>query len=229
MTYPSTLPGFFPDLHHCHSVLTAFHLPTLDGLRLVKGLCEGVLLGKDAIAGFPSLNTLPHTGQLGYQGVNVFQAESRNETMVIAIDNTFEGAKVEDVGKAMIGKTTYVNWPYLKEALVVAVTDELFRYEMHDHGGHQQVRSVPHRPDSLVSWRRSAERAEHHYSKRYGVIIGGVDVMVHVRMLKGLKLMEDGAMVKEFDTKESEFALQTTVQNVVSLDARYIVRMRSGL
>jgi len=39
----------------------------------------------------------------------------------------------------------------------------------------------------------------------------------------GLKQVDDGALVKEFEPKETEQALQLTVKNVSSLDSRYIV------
>ena len=74
-----------------------FNLPTLDGLHLVPGLCDGVFLGAEALAGFPTLQTLPHTAQLGYHGVNVHGSESKNKSMIVHIQNSFEGKKSEDV------------------------------------------------------------------------------------------------------------------------------------
>ncbi|CAE7051410.1 unnamed protein product, partial [Rhizoctonia solani] len=60
--YPSPSPGFLPVLPRCHCRMDEFVLPTLaGGLDLVKGLREGVFLGVDALAGFPSLQTLPHS------------------------------------------------------------------------------------------------------------------------------------------------------------------------
>jgi 5'-3' exoribonuclease 1 len=189
--YPSSLPGFFPDIQHCRSVLEPFDLPVLTGLKLVKGLCEGVLLGKDAIAGFPSLHTLPHSGSLGYQSVNVFQADSKNESMVITIDASPlakpDGSiKMEDVAAAFLNQRVYVNWPFLKEALVVGISDELFRYELDPHAtGKAALISTPHRQDDLHAWRRKADRIDTTYSKRYGTILGNVEILVHVKLLKG--------------------------------------------
>jgi 5'-3' exoribonuclease 1 len=185
------LPGFFPDLQHCHSVFEAFDLPTLTGLKLVKGLSEGVLLGKDAIAGFPSLHTLPHSASLGYQSVCVFQQASRNETMVITLDSSplisADGSlKMEDVAAAFLNQRIYVNWPFLKEASVAAVSDELFRYELDDGAtGKRSIRSTPHRPEHVMAWKKKADQIEGHYAKRYGTILGNVEVMLHVRLLKG--------------------------------------------
>src|SRR5699024_7078738 len=62
--YPSSLPGVFPDLPSCHCVENIFDLPTMDGLEPYNGLMNDVQLGASALAGFPSLKTLPHIGQL---------------------------------------------------------------------------------------------------------------------------------------------------------------------
>lgn len=215
--YPSSIPGFFPDVPNCKTHMEPFHLPTIDGLRFVKGLCEGVLLGKDAIAGFPSLHTLPHTGALGFHSIKVFMQESRNESMVIHLENAHEGVSSNEIAASLVGQPVYVNWPFLQEGRVAAISDELFRYEPNQL-------QIPHRPDVVVSRRRVSERIEREYSKRYGVVTGDIDVVVHVHLLKGLKRTEDGALVKDYEEKEIDHGLQTTVLNVSSQDERYIVR-----
>ncbi|KAG2138024.1 hypothetical protein DEU56DRAFT_347236 [Suillus clintonianus] len=40
--YPSSLPDFFPPIYRFTCKMESFDLPTLDGLHLVPGLCEGV-------------------------------------------------------------------------------------------------------------------------------------------------------------------------------------------
>ncbi|KAJ7868462.1 exonuclease II [Mycena leptocephala] len=120
--YPSSLPGFFPPLYRCTCIMEPFDLPTLDGLHLIDGLCDGVFLGAAALAGFPSLKTLPHTAVLGFHGVNVHGTESRNKSMVVHIDNPHENRKSEDVAHEFVGTRTF-------EGLVVAVSDALFKYE----------------------------------------------------------------------------------------------------
>lgn len=223
--FPSSLPGVFPDLVHCRATVKDFDLPTLDGLHLVKGLTNGVELGVRALAGFPSLKTLPHYGRLGHHGVNIFQSESKGVSMVVTIENAYEDAKTEAIAEAMIGNRAFLNWPFLTEGLVVAVSDNLFRYEMGMVGGHQKVISHPHQGASLSDFQRKAERAEYHYSKRMGVLIGDVDVLVHLRPLKGLKRLDDGAFIKDYEEsskKEVEQAVQLTVTNVVHDDARFL-------
>ena len=164
-----------------------FDLPTLDGLHLIPGLCDGVFLGTEALAGFPSLKTLPHTALLGYHGVNVHGSESRNKSMVVHIHNPYEGMKTEEVASKMIGERTFMGWPFLQEGSIVAVSDSLFKYEKMTvvPGTPAKVVSNPHAPQGLGHWRMKADRIEQVYSKRSGVITGSVDILLHVLPLKG--------------------------------------------
>jgi 5'-3' exoribonuclease 1 len=185
--YPSSLPKFFPPILRCACQMVPFDLPTLEGLHLVKGLRPGVLLGSEALAGFPSLQTLRHVAQIGFHGVNVHGSESRNKSIVVHIENPYENKKTEDIASDMIGTRVFVGWPFLHEATVSSVSDSLFRYEhlVVIPGSPPKVVSTPHSPSGLGQWKTKAERIEHTYSKRFGVITGPVDVLLHVRPLKG--------------------------------------------
>jgi 5'-3' exoribonuclease 1 len=186
--YPSSLPGFFPPIYRCACITEAFDLPTLDGLHLIPGLCDGVALGVEAMAGFPSLNTLPHSALLGHHGVNVHGSESRNKSMIIHIKNIYEGKKLEDLARGMVNERTFITWPFLQEGLVVAVSDSLFKYEkmVVTPGSPAKVVSTPHAPNGLGLWKSKAGRIEDYYSKRCGVLTCDVEVLLHVRPLKGL-------------------------------------------
>lgn len=224
--YPSSLPDFFPPIYRCTCKMESFDLPTLDGLHLVPGLCEGVCLGAEALAGFPSLDTLPHTAQLGFHGVNVHGSESRNKSMVVHIQNPHENRKVEDIAKEMVGKRTFIGWPFLQEGLVTAVSDALFKYEklVLVPGTPAKIVSNPHIQQGLGHWKSKAERIVSVYSKKCGVITGDVDVLVHVRPLKGLKRLESGALVKDYEgpEKELEQAVQMVISEVASEDPRFL-------
>ena len=167
--------------------MEAFDLPTPDGLHLVPGLCDGVFLGAEALAGFPSLDTLPYTASLGIHGVNIHGSESRNKSMIIHIQNPYENRKSEEIAKEMVGKRTFIGWPFLQEGRVVAVSDSLSRYEemMVIPGSPTKIVANPHAPQGLSHWKSKAERTEQMYSKKCGVITGDVEVLVHVRPLKG--------------------------------------------
>ncbi|KAL1753974.1 exonuclease II [Schizophyllum commune] len=226
--YPSSLPGFFPAIAKCRCRMEPFDLPTLDGLHLIDGLCDGVFLGVDALAGFPSLKTLPHTATLGHHGVNVHGSESRNKSMVVHITNQHEGVKPEDIARQFIGQRTYANWPFLQEGKVVAVSDALFKYELLSvsPSAPPKVVSNPHSQAGLGHWKTKAERIQDVYSKRCGVLTGDVEILLHVRPLKGLTRLDTGAFVKDYEgpDKEIETALQMAVSHVVSEDPRYMER-----
>lgn len=101
------MPGVFPDIQHCHCVINIFELPTLEGLEIIVGLCEGVKVGAAALAGFPSLKTLKHTASLEFHGVNVFMQDSRNESMVLRLENEYAGGKLEEA-KKKLGEKCFV-------------------------------------------------------------------------------------------------------------------------
>ena len=222
-TYPSSLVGIFPDLPHCHCVENIFELPTMEGLDVYVGLVEGVKLGASALAGFPSLKTLAHNGALGFHGVNIFQQDSRNESMVLTIVDSEARTKVESA-KKHLGRKVHVGYPFLAEAKVIRVSDELFDYMLPDGGTGPPV-AVPHGPQEIDTWRKKAQRIETVYSKRLGMIIGDVESLVHVDMLKGLKKTDEGATIKEYvhiPGIEVDYASQMVVDEVISEDQRFL-------
>ncbi len=185
--YPSSLPGFFPALAHCTCIMEPFDLPMLDGLHLVQGLCDGVFLGISALAGFPSLKTLPHTSSLGHHGVNVHGSESRNKSIVIHIENPHASRKPEDIALELIGSRTFTGWPFLQEAMVVGLSDSLFKYEKVRvvSDAPSKVVANPHARQGLAMWKNKAEKIEGVYSRKLGVLTGEVEILLHVRPLKG--------------------------------------------
>lgn len=222
-TYPTSLVGMFPDIPSCHCVENIFDLPTMESLDYHVGLMRGVKLGESALAGFPSLKTLPCAGNLGFHGVNVFQQDSRNESMVVTLQKPEPQATVE-AAKSLLGCKVHIGYPFLSEAKVIRVSDELFNYSMPESGAVQPI-AVPHSPQEIDMWHKKAERIESVYSKRLGMLIGEVQSLVHVDTLKGLKKTDDGATVKEFahiEGIETDYASQTVVEEVASEDPRFL-------
>ncbi|OAX34740.1 hypothetical protein K503DRAFT_698174 [Rhizopogon vinicolor AM-OR11-026] len=146
--------------------------------------------------------------------------------MVVHIQNPHEHRKPEDIAKEMVGQRTFIGWPFLQEGLVVAVSDSLFKYEKLEvvPGTPPKVVSTPHFQQNLSHWKAKAERIESVYSKKCGVITGDVDVLVHVRPLKGLKRLESGALIKDHEgpEKEIEQAVQMVISEVASEDPRFL-------
>ena len=224
-TYPSSLVGIFPDISHCHCIENIFDLPTIEGLEYNIGLMEGVKLGDAALAGFPSLATLSYNAALGFHGVNVFQQDSRNESMVVTIADS-EIRSSSKTASMKLGQRVFVGYPFLQEGKVVKVSDELFDYFPPEDGTSHAIQK-PHGPREIEDFRKSAERLESTYSKRLGIIISTVESITHVEMLKGLRKTDDGATVKEYAVvpgMETEYASQVIVDEVVSEDQRFLER-----
>lgn len=222
--YPSSLMGVFPDIPRCRCIENVFDLPTMEGLEHHVGLVEGVKLGAGALAGFPSLETLPHNGQLGFHGVCVFQQESRNESMVVTLSDPESRSSIE-LAKTKLGKRVHVGYPFLQESKVVRVSDELFDYVEADDGQHPI--SIPHNPAQISQWKSKADRIESYYSRRLGMIIGPVESMIHTQTLKGLIKTDSGATIKEFGDIpgiETDYALQLIVDEVICQDDRFLER-----
>ena len=222
-TYPSSLVGIFPDIPHCHCVENIYDLPTIEGLEYHVGLVDGVKLGDAALAGFPSLDTIPYNATLGFHGVNVFQSDSRNESMVVTIENS--EARTNVMTAAMkLGQRVFVGYPFLVEGKVVKVSDELFDYLPSEDGTPQPIQKA-HGPREIDDFRKKAERIENNYSKRLGIIIGPVESITHIEMLKGLRKTDEGSTVKEYAVipgQETEYASQVIVDEVVSEDQRFL-------
>ncbi|KAK0635196.1 XRN 5'-3' exonuclease N-terminus-domain-containing protein [Bombardia bombarda] len=221
--YPSSLVDVFPPIAHCHCVENIFELPPVEGLEYRVGLTDGALLNASALAGFPSLATLPYTANLGFHGVNVFQQDSRNESMVVNLHDTETRTRAE-IAKTKLGKRCFVGYPFLQEAKIMCVSDELFDYFLAEDGSGQVVQRH-HTPRDIEDFSKKANRTENFYSKRLGILIGPVESMVRVHMLKGLIKTDEGATVKEYGEipgMEPDYAAQIIVDEVINEDERFI-------
>ena len=220
------MPEYFPDLIHCRCLMSRYELPSIEGLSYRVGLLEGARVGIHALAGFPSLHTLPYRGHLEPAGVTVFQQASKNDSMVITLQNLWDGRKTEEIAREKIGNKIFFGWPYLREGKVLAVSDNLFRYEYVSVGEEKKLAPISHGPAQLAEFERNSTGIEENYSKRFGVVTGEVEVLLHVAALKGLRRTDEGAMVKDYAEgsaiSEVQHAIQTTVAEVHSEDVRYI-------
>ncbi|CAK7269276.1 exonuclease II Exo2 [Sporothrix epigloea] len=221
--YPSPLTGIFPDIPHCRCIMNIFDLPATEGLEFLHDLTDEALLNASALAGFPSLHTLPYHAALAYHGVSVFQQESRNASMVVTLSDSDTRSNIE-AAKRKLGQRCHVGYPFLQEAKVVRISDELFSYTLDDNN---LVVQTPHGGRELERWSSKARSIEEFYSKRLAILTGPVESLVHVHMLKGLVKTDDGATIKEYGevlSMETDFATQVIVDAVINEDQRFIER-----
>ena len=143
--------------------------------------------------------------------------------MLIALSDTERRTKVE-CAKLLLNRRVHVGFPFLQEAKVIKISDELFDYTMPETGP-SEIKITDHSDHEIDQFHKKAERIEKYYSKRLGVLTGDVESVVHVEMLKGLKKLDDGSTIKEFAELpglETIHASQLIVDQVISEDERFL-------
>ncbi|CAO3701777.1 unnamed protein product [Rhizopus microsporus] len=223
--FKSPLPGKFPDVRPCFVRETQYHLPVLSSHGLRKGLLPGAKLGKEALAGFPSLHTIAHDFHIANHGVRVFQQDSTNESVVVYIKNRFKNASLRELAKLFIYRTVYVGYPYLKEAVVIGVSNAECKYHVSlDSNGGKHFLEHKWNDRERDDWYNTVSRHDHIRSKRFGLLIGETDILAHVCLLKGMCQNEEGALVKQYDhpTLAETIPFQTIVIKVANPDPRFI-------
>ena len=134
---PSTLPKVFGGLFPCKSRAFESMPPGEfpESRRCFGGarsLLDGVKLGVDRPPGFPTMHTLTVRGQLKNAGVNVFGTATKKESLILRVgkggDVALRDGGDRSAGAAglahLLGRRVHVGWPYLREAMVVAVSDK---------------------------------------------------------------------------------------------------------
>lgn len=210
--YPATLEGL-PDIAPCRCVVKTLNPHVMDTNKIVYGLMEGTLLGESSRAGFPTLYTLDYTEKLEYAHVRVFEMDSMNESIVLTIKNAFENEPIQELAKRLIGSQCYVDYPFLIEAKVTALSDGSSIYRAN------KVSSLAGSEAANIN--RQIDGVLRNYSRSKGVNAGKRTITVHYESLKGLVKTRDGAYRKEFGGEEQYFPVQLLVENVESEDERF--------
>lgn len=221
--YPSPLPGFFHDLENDHCIEEVFELP-VKGTQLLGTLPEGVLLGKEALAGFPTLETLDFDNELKLNETLVFQQPSRSESMILNIKNHFTDLTVEQFGKKYLGRIVYGKWPFLSECKVVEVSDGELKWEIIKQGGNKKVIATALDQDERKQFNQTKGFIKNSYIKTKGVNIGNVEGLVSLKPVTGLLRIALGAMVKTFSKDVITLPLQLIIEDVVNKDSRFVAR-----
>ncbi|XP_070207130.1 5'-3' exoribonuclease 1-like isoform X3 [Littorina saxatilis] len=225
-TYPSSMPGTFPDIAASHAKVCAipkFHF-CLPPDQLCRGLMPGTKLDV-YFPGFPTLKHIPHDHRLEKRGVKVFQMNSRGFNTILKIKDLPERS-LGEIANELLGQTTWVGWPHLHEAKVYAVADEKFRIELEEQ--HKKGQAAP-----VVSWNRK-ELAKHEtdvlykdassikekYHDRFGVEVGKTTVLIYAGNMTGRKYVYTSqgrvSAEKQFSVRRTPFALQTTCKDIQS-------------
>jgi 5'-3' exoribonuclease 1 len=238
-TYLSCNPSIgLEDLKQCNSKcinITPNHGP---GAAFLPKLVEGT---KIPAPGFPSLGVL-RVASVTTSAIklNVFGSDSRYRTMHMKLATTKYDPATLDLGK-LIGRSVYVNYPNMHEALVVAASDkdQEFRYMKSKDQKALEKQGAKVKPGTIIAaphdgvekekWHSIASNESHKYHKGCGVPgmggldIGQVEVLLKVVPLQGMKKDPvTGAKKKSFGTIEAIVPIQVTLLTPVVIDERFV-------
>ncbi|KAJ2747819.1 exonuclease II Exo2 [Coemansia sp. BCRC 34301] len=216
-TAPSNLK--FPPIKPLKCKGVIYIMPSLKAkgklLQLVSGLIRGASTRAKMLSGFPSLFTVEHTAQLAFNGTEVFGFPSRDESMQIEIQHAELGEDAESIAPELLnGKHTstgdyrprrlFVAWPYLRDAVLVGVSDRSGTYTM-DNGGTNVIFLEHEGAGERQVWTRRYMDAVHQAKKTQAVITSdSAKVLVHVLHLRGLELFPDGSLVRSYGFPSSQ-------------------------
>lgn len=221
--YSSPLPAFFHDIEHDKCIEKEFVLPPVQGEVKIE-LGEHALLGKESLAGFPTLETIPFDYELSLHEIRVFQNPSRSESMVLKIKNIWDDLSVYQFAHKFLNKIVYTRWPFLRESRVVTVMDKENKYESVKTQHTRKVVAMPLTADESKQFYSSARSIMETYEKTKGVILRKVDSIAYVQRVTGLIRNEKGAYVKTFSKESEAYPIQLVVEEVVNEDERYATK-----
>ncbi|KAJ2009668.1 exonuclease II Exo2 [Coemansia thaxteri] len=187
-------------------------------LHLVSGLIRGATTRAKMRSGFPSLFTVPHTAQLAFNGTEAFGFPSRDESLVVEIlPNTLldAGSAKSIAGELLKGKHArgayhprrlFVAWPYLRDAVLVGVSDEGGMYTM-DANGSNVIYLEHGVSGGRQIWIRQYMDAVYKAKKTQAILVSETSkVLLHVLHLRGLQLFPDGSLVRDYGFSNAQGA-----------------------
>lgn len=220
--YPTPLPGFFEDIEHDRCFEEKFILPKSETMRK-SGLYEGARTGKDLLAGFPTLMTLPFDFKLVLNETKVFQSPSRSESLVLKMNNVWGEYSTRQFADRFLGELVYSRWPNLRECRVVEINDGETKWLLVEDvitGTTKKVSSELEFND-VRDYKNTISDLNYIYMKTKAVVISS-SIYVKVQAVNGLKRDSKGAFVKTFSNTEEVYPLDLIVEEVVNKDERYI-------
>lgn len=74
---------------------------------------------------------LQHSAVLKSGRIKVFEQPSRNENMIIKIEEPLLDVDLKTLASMYMNKVVYIGWPHLHEAKVVGVSDKAAKIDTH--------------------------------------------------------------------------------------------------
>jgi len=195
---------------------------------LASRLIGGTVTGASNPVGWPTLKTLHHTGALSRAGVDVFQCgmTSKRDSYVVRLRDLRVAEHIvtaDQVAGVILGTRIHVNWPYLREAMVVEVCDASGRLQT--KGGDGERVKVDHpkeksaKTGNAAPWPELVREVKGLAIKHRGIDVGEVDVLLGVSVCTGTTRSLLGYIEKEWSSEVNYVPLQASLRRDPSLVA----------
>ncbi|CDF90186.1 ZYBA0S06-02674g1_1 [Zygosaccharomyces bailii CLIB 213] len=223
--YKSPLSGLFSDIEHNHCVEKEFIPPKVKEGQFRYGLLPNAYTGVNLLAGFPTLKSLPFTYELLNNDTRVFNAPSKNESMVLHMKNIYteNNLSLDVLAKRYMNRVVYTRWPYLMESKMVSISDGTTIYETPDKLSGKTPKCISRAADEGEKkiFRSLVANMKGDYKSSKAVDVGAISIIIKV--LPGADLVRDsrGAYKKSFQNEPKYYPLQLMVETVANKDERY--------
>eukprot|EP00005_Dracoamoeba_jomungandri_P010120 CAMPEP_0174266432 /NCGR_PEP_ID=MMETSP0439-20130205/30202_1 /TAXON_ID=0 /ORGANISM="Stereomyxa ramosa, Strain Chinc5" /LENGTH=1547 /DNA_ID=CAMNT_0015353391 /DNA_START=52 /DNA_END=4695 /DNA_ORIENTATION=- len=112
---------------------------------------------------------------------------------------------VEALESTLLGSVCFVNWPHLREAMVLGISDKKCRAS-------QFQGIVVHTKDDAAAWQKETNYQKNMWKSKKGIQIGEVKVMLHVKLMTGIYRRRDGSRVKKYSNSTEVIPYQVTLK-----------------
>ncbi|AET41653.1 chromatin-binding exonuclease XRN1 Ecym_8383 [Eremothecium cymbalariae DBVPG len=223
--YESPLKGLFTNIAHNHCIERKYIMRPLETSDIRFGLPEGAKLGTSALAGFPSLKSIPFENKLVYNECTIFQQRSKYQTMLLYVKDIYQASNmsISDIAQRYMNKIIYTNWPYLRESKLVGIYSRDVIYESTEaqDGVRSNFITKSSTPDDLKWILPMNSSMKQTYSKKSGIILDDIRAIIKVYPVTGLARELDGSYTKTFSKTEEYYPLQLFIEDVENKDERY--------
>lgn len=224
--YKSSLSGIFSDIEHNHCVEKEFVRPHLEESQFRHGLLPNSKIGSDMLAGFPSLQTIPFTSELAYNETRVFQQPSKQQSMVLKIQDVYKTSNLglEELAKRYLNKVVYTRWPFLRESKLISISDRYTVYESNETADKKHTKTFSRTLNDAAKrdFESLASSMCRNYSSEKAVFLKEVTAIIKVLPVTDLVRTPNGAYVKAFASEPEFYPLQLMVEGVSNVDERYL-------
>ncbi|XP_011642826.1 5'-3' exoribonuclease 1 [Pogonomyrmex barbatus] len=187
--------------------------------QLIRGLSPDFNLNL-YYPGFPILRHLNHVAHLEKAKVKVFQQHSIGENMILTIISK-PTPNLTTLASDLLGHSVYVEWPHLKEALVIGVADcdtKLSLIDPLSSYNQDNLKKEDVKGTLLAEWKEHKKQIKDIYMSRLGIDIGETDVLLYVRLFLGNKYIfgSQGKVTieKQWNDYPAVYAYQTIVKDL---------------